>query len=187
MEINVVDIGDPGLGRVVLNLKTLNQDVIEMQPGPDGVSRMVNQVIQKAGSTGSIDILRIYAHGNAGIINVAGGKYDESDTLSAISITNLDKIETTLSLLKPYFKRGSRVELLGCDVALAANKTISKNSAGERLLTNLARIWSVNVLASGNPKELPLGAIKFVGLVVIATPGGGLACTVPPEISKLSH
>src|SRR5690349_2940883 len=110
MEINVVDIGDSGLGRVVLNLKTLNQDVIEMQPGPDGVSRMVTQVIQKAGSAGSIDILRIYAHGNAGIINVAGGKYDESDTLSAISITNLDKIEGTLRLLKPYFGRGARVE-----------------------------------------------------------------------------
>lgn len=187
MEINVVDIGDSGLGRVVLNLKTLNQDVIEMQPGPNGVSRMVTQIIQKAASTESIDILRIYAHGNAGIINVAGGKYDESDTLSAISITNLDKIEATLRLLKPYFKRGGRVELLGCDVALDDNKTISKNSAGERLLTKLARIWSVNVLASGNPKELPLGAIKFVGLVVLATPDGGLACTAAPEISKLSH
>ena len=187
MEINVVDIGDSGLGRIVLNLKTLNQDVIEMQAGPDGVSRMVTRVIQKAGSAGSIDILRIYAHGNSGVINVAGGQVDESDTLSAISVTNLDKIEGTLRLLKPYFKRGARVELLGCDVALDYTKKISKNSAGEKLLTKLAKIWSVNVMASGNPKELPLGAIKFVGLVVIATPDGGLACTAPPEISKLTH
>ena len=185
MEINVVDTGDSGLMRVVMTLKTLNQPVIEMLPGPGGVDRMVTEVIKKAGCMNSIQVLRIYAHGNSGIINVAGGKYDESDTLSAISATNFDKIEASLRRLAPYFSANARVELQGCDVALDPSKKISPNSPGETLITKLAKTWGVDVLASGNPKELPLGSVKFVGLVVKATPGGGLTCTTAPDIAKI--
>ncbi|MFL6468018.1 MAG: hypothetical protein ACJ72Z_08680 [Pyrinomonadaceae bacterium] len=87
--------------------------------------------------------------------------------------------------MTPYFQQPARVELVGCLVALDANKRISENSAGERLITRLAQIWKVDVLASGNPKELPIASLKFVGQVVQASSGGGLTSTVPPEIERI--
>lgn len=43
-----------------------------MSPGPNGVERMIYEVTGAAGKTGSISVLGIYAHGNSGVINVAG-------------------------------------------------------------------------------------------------------------------
>jgi hypothetical protein len=185
MELNVVDLGDPYFVKLGMQLRALNQTVIEMLPGPDGVRRMVTAIKSAAHTPSSIRVLRIYAHGNSGIINVAGGEFDASDQLSAISIGNLSKIEGILGELTPYFQQPARVELVGCLVALDANKKISENSAGERLITRLAQIWKVDVLASGNPKELPIASLKFVGQVVQASPGGGLTSTVPPEIERI--
>ena len=185
MEINVVDIGSKWIGRVVLTLRSLNQEVIEMQGGPGGVARMVDEVIKKVGSPRNLQVLRIYAHGGPGVINVAGGEFDESEALSAISVSNLPKIEPTLRLLTPYFVPDGRVELLGCDVALDKNKKISEKSPGLTLLSKLAKIWNVEVLASGNPKQLPIASIKFVGLVVRVAPFGGLTCTNPPEVTRV--
>jgi Domain of unknown function (DUF4347) len=185
MELNVVDLGDTYFVKLGMQLRALNQTVIEMLPGPDGVKRMVTAIKTAAKSPGSITVLRIYAHGNSGIINVAGGEVDASDQLSAISIGNLSKIETILGELTPYFAQRARVELVGCLVALDSNKQISENSDGERLIKGLAQIWKVDVLASGNPNELPIAALKFVGVVVQANPGGGLSSTVPPEIGRI--
>jgi hypothetical protein len=185
MELNVIDLGDSYFVKLGMQLRALNQTVIEMLPGPNGVQRMVADIKKIAKVPGSISVLRIYAHGNSGIINVAGGEFDASDTLSAISIDNLPKIEPILSDLTPYFSQQARVELVGCLVALDSTKKISENSAGERLIKRLAQIWRVNVLASGNPKELPIAALKFVGVVVQASPGGGLTSTVPPEIGRI--
>jgi hypothetical protein len=185
MELNVVDLGDNYFVKLSMQLRSLNQPVIEMTPGPDGVKRMVSAIKTAAKGFKSIEVLRIYAHGNSGIINVAGGEYDASDQLSAISVGNFSKIESSLAELTPYFSPSARVELVGCLVALNGNKQISENSDGERLIKRLAQIWKVNVLASGNPKELPIAALKFVGVVVQATPAGGLSSTIPPEISRI--
>ena len=185
MELNVVDLGDTYFVKLGMQLRALNQPVIEMLKGPDGVRRMVAAIKTASKGPGSINVLRIYAHGNSGIINVAGGHDDGSQELSAISIGNLSTIEPTLSELTPYFAQGARVELVGCLVALDENKQVSENSDGERLIKRLAQIWKVDVLASGNPKELPIAALKFVGVVVQANPAGGLSSTVPPEIGRI--
>lgn len=93
--------------------------------------------------------------------------------------------------MTPYFKPSARVELLGCYVATDFNEkksaySIKENSDGEQLIKGLAKIWQVKVLASGNTnKGLPIASIKFVGLVVQATPNGGLSCVPAPEITKI--
>ena len=186
MEINIVDTIDTGLVRAAMMLSSLNQVVIEISAGPNGVDRMVTAIINKVKKPNSIDVLRIYAHGNIGIINVAGGQFDASGELSAISISNLPKIEASLSRLTPYFANQARVELLGCEIVTTAKGGLTGNTEGERLIKRLAQIWRVNVLASGNPKGLPLGSLKFQGLVVRAGLGG-LACVEAPEISKVKN
>ena len=185
MEINVVDTIDTGLVKAAMMLSSLNQVVIEVSAGPNGVDRMVTAIINKVKKPNSIDVLRIYAHGNTGIINVAGGQFDASDELSAISMTNLPKLENTLNRLTPYFTNQARVELLGCEIVTDAKGKITENSAGERLIKRLAQIWKVNVLASGNPKGLPLGSLKFHGLVVQSGMAGGLACVPAPDVTKV--
>ena len=92
--------------------------------------------------------------------------------------------------MTPYFKPDARVELLGCYVATESvgehAHIIKENSDGEKFIKELAKIWKVKVLASGNTGQgLPIASIKFVGLVVQATPSGGLACMPAPEITKI--
>jgi hypothetical protein len=189
MEINIVDTVDRGLVPMWRQLVTMNQDPIEISQGPGGVERMVTKIIEKVKTTNSIDVLRILAHGNSGVIAVTGGETLEYDS-SAIAVWNLPKLEQTLKRLTPYFKPTARVELLGCYVATESvgekDHIIKENSDGERLLKELAKIWQVNVLASGNTaRGLPIASIKFVGLVVQAYPDGGLACVPAPEITKI--
>lgn len=185
MEINIVDTVDPSLVRIEMTLTALNQTVISMGAGPNAVERMVTKVIEKVKTPGKLNVLRIHSHGNSGVINIAGGTIDESDTLSAISISNFPQITGSLERLTPYFHPQGRVELVGCEVAVDGNGKITENSDGERLLKQLAKIWHVNVLASGNPKGLPLGSVKFIGLVVQATPAGGLSCAPAPDVTKI--
>jgi hypothetical protein len=151
---------------------------------------MVTEIINKVKSPNSIDVLRILAHGNSGVIAVTGGETLEYPN-SAIAAWNLSKLEPILKRLTPYFKSSARVELLGCYVAThqdakTENYSIKANSDGENLITGLAKIWQVKVLASGNTnKGLPIASIKFVGLVVQAAPNGSLSCVPAPEIMKI--
>ena len=169
---------------------SLNQDPIEISRGDNGVERMITEIIKKAQTPNSIDVLRIMAHGNSGIIAVTGGETLEYPN-SAIAVWNLPKLEPTLRRLTPYFKPTARVELLGCYVATHQDAktddySIKQNSDGEKLIRELAKIWQVNVLASGNTtKGLPIASIKFVGLVVQANPNGVLSCVPAPEITKI--
>lgn len=190
MEINIVDTVDPSLGRVWLQLVSLNQDPIEIKNGADGVERMVNEVISKVKQPRSIDVLRIFSHGNAGIFVITGGDTSPEPT-SLLATWNLSRCETTLRRLTPYFKPTARVELLCCYVATESvgddGHEIRENSDGEQLIRGLARIWQVRVFASGNTKKgLPIGSLNFVGLVVRADPDGGLSCCPAPEIKKLA-
>jgi hypothetical protein len=189
MEVNIVDTVDRGLATIQKQLVSLNQDPIEIPNGTKGVERMVHTIINRVKVPDSIDVLRILAHGNAGLMAITGG--EDSPLDSAISIWHLPKLEPTLKLLTPYFKPTARVELLGCYVATHLDEqtddhSIKADSEGEQLIKELARIWQVNVLASGNTaKGLPIASIKFVGLVVLATPQGGLICVPAPEITKI--
>ncbi len=192
MEINVVDTVDRGLVTVWRQLTSMNQDPIEIANGPGGVERMVAAIIAKAKKPQSISALRIYSHGNSGIFVVTGGDghRKEIEPTSMISASNLTKLASTLGRLTPYFKFGARVDLMCCYVATDSFGTdshrIKENSDGEQLIRGLAKIWRVNVLASGNTdKGLPITGLKFVGLVVQATPNGGLSCMPAPDIQKL--
>jgi hypothetical protein len=188
MEVNVVDTVDYGLLPIYRQLMAMNQDPIRIPYGDEGVKRMVAEIIGKVKMPRSMNVLRIYAHGNSGVIAVTGGDVLEYPS-SAISIWGLPKIKSDLSQLTPFFATNAQVELYGCYVATGEKgdtHVIKKDSDGEKLIIALAKLWNVRVLASGNTeKGLPIASFKFVGLVVEATPGGGLRCVPAPEINKL--
>ena len=189
MEINIVDTVDRALLPMWRQLTALNQDPMEIASGPDGVKRMIDEIIKKVKTPGSIDVLRILSHGNSGVIAITGGDRLEHAS-SAISIWNLPNLEPELRRLTPYFKPNARVELLACYVAThfddKAGFSIRENSDGEKLILELAKIWKVKVLASGRTQRgLPIASVKFVGLVVEVNPLGGLSCVPAPEMSKV--
>jgi hypothetical protein len=190
MEINIVDTADRDLLPIWRQLTTLKQDPMEIASGPNGVDRMITEIIKKVKTPRSIDVLRILSHGNSGVIAITGGDRLEYDS-SAISIWNMPKLEPTLRRLTPYFKPNARVELLACYVATHFDDkknafSIRENSDGEKLILELARIWQVKILASGRTeKGLPIASVKFVGLVVEANPRGGLSCVAAPEVSAV--
>ncbi|MFI5120669.1 MAG: DUF4347 domain-containing protein [Thermoanaerobaculia bacterium] len=175
MEINVVDVSDRGLLRTEWRLQQLGKTVIESNLDiSNAVAQMVKDVIAAAGSPGSVSVLRIYSHGNKGVFNIAGeigydkdGKKENYSTEkdgNAIAVSNIKQLEPFLRNLAPYFAPQARVELQGC--------LVGGGSEGETLLRELARIWRVRVQAS--TEESSITAIEFTGLVVEASPSGGL-------------
>ena len=174
MEIAVIDTIDRAMVKPMMTLQNLGKKIIEMTPGPNGIGRMVDQIGRIVEKPGSLTVLRIYAHGNSGMMNVAGGEFDETDSLSTLTLDTLPKVKHQLKQLTPYFAPGARVELLGCAVA--------KDAEGEKLLVELARIWNVRV--QGTPKEEPIAAVQFTGAVYQAAPDGGLVCVPRTEITK---
>ena len=174
MEIQVVDSIDPYMVRPMSTLKSLSKKVIEMTPGPNGVGRMIDEVIKVAEKPGAITVLRIYAHGSSGEINVAGGRFNEADSLSTLTLDTLPKLKNLLQRLAPYFAPGARVELQGC--------TVAKDTKGEKFILELARIWGVRI--QGSPIEQPVAAVQFTGPVYEATPTGGLLCIPRTEITR---
>jgi Domain of unknown function (DUF4347) len=175
MEINVVDITDRWLLKEWVQLNEWKKIVIEMHPGPNGVARMVDAIVELAKCPGTITVLRIYAHGNSGVINIAAGKDPYgSDRLSGIDLENLPKLTPTLERLRPYFAPNARVELHGCFVA--------KGSDGEKLMLKLAKLWNARIQAS--PMDLPIGAVNFQGPAYEANQSGGLSCAVATDLTR---
>lgn len=174
MEINVVDTTDSWFRKPIIQLTEWRKIVIEMTLGPNGVQRMVDAIIRRAGSPGVITVLRIYAHGRSGAINIAGGKIDAQDQLSGIGLESLPRLTGTLQSLTPYFAPSARVELQGCRVA--------RGSDGEKLMLKLAKIWRAKVQAS--PEPASIGAVQFAGVVTEANPAGGLACVPRTELTR---
>lgn len=174
MEIQVIDTIDPAMVRPMLTLKSMGKTVIDMTPGPHAIGRMLDEVVKMVGKPGSLTVLRIYAHGNSGMINVAGGNRDNSENLSTLTLDTLPKVRNLLQQLTPYFAPGARVELLGC--------AVGSGTDGEKLLVELAQIWGVRVQAT--PAEDPIGAVQFTGIVYQAAPDGGLVCVPRTEMTK---
>lgn len=175
MEIAVVDVSDRALLRTEWRLQQLGKTVIESNLSvSNAVAQMVKDVIQAAGGPGSISVLRIYSHGNQGVFNIAGeigydenGKKENYSTEkdgNAITVSNIKLLEPFLRNLTPYFSPQARVELQGC--------LVGGGSQGETLLRELARIWHVRVQAT--TRETSISAIEFTGIVVEASPSGGL-------------
>lgn len=171
MNINVIDTVDPWLVHARSILLAMHKNVIEIEKGPNGVDRMVTDIIKMLAGQ-RISVLRIYAHGYPGAIGIATGHEYEGD-LSAIDQSELEAIRPTLQRLTPYFDPQARVELQGCLVA--------EGSKGEKLLVGLARIWQVRVQASRN--ELGTGTLQFKGGVIEAEPSGALMCAIPSEFN----
>jgi len=70
MEVNVVDTVDYGLLPIYRQLTALNQAPIRISNGDEGVRRMIDEIITTVKTPKSVNVLRIYAHGNSGIIAV---------------------------------------------------------------------------------------------------------------------
>jgi hypothetical protein len=177
MEINVLDTSEEKFLRVKWQLEAVGKTTIETVDFSNAVDRMIDDVIRVAKTPNSITVLRLYAHGNAGIINVRGfgqhGKKADPESRACVAIENLPKLEASLRRLAPYFAPGARVELIGCLVAL--------DTEGEELLRELARIWGVRV--QGSPDASSVLSIELSGRVYEATPDGGLLCVERTEMT----
>ena len=168
MKIDVLDATDQNLyqHRVGLVRKAPCQStVITLGSMCNGVSQMVS-LIRAAVSDGHLDVLRIWGHGRAGHQRVSGDATGDPDyfELSGIALSNIDLVRGDLITLRRKFNRNSRVELKGCDVA--------DTTEGETFISDLADIFNVPVYA---------GTVLQYGVwdppVVMAIPGGALACT----------
>lgn len=106
------------------------------------IGRCFDEIIKTVKTPRSVNVLRIYAHGNSGVIAVTGGDVLNYEA-SAISIWALPKLEPQLARLTPYFANGAQVELYGCYVATGEKgdtHVIKKNSDGEKLIIALAKL-----------------------------------------------
>ena len=190
MEINIVDTVDRGLLTVWRQLLSLNQNPIEISKGPNGVDRMVSKVIETAGKPGAINVLRVYSHGNSGMFAITGGDHD-IDPSSLVADWNIQKVEPTLRKLAPYFAKDGRFEIYGCYVVTHLDDktdahSFTINSEGQQLISKLAKILGVKVLASGNAaKGLSISSIAFSGMVIQADPSGAVGCAEPIPIGKI--
>lgn len=133
---------------------------------------VVDRIIERARSHGTITLLRFHGHGAPGLMGVAGGKWTEmSRHLSDFGPYRKRRARRTLGELRPYFAPSAHVELHGCQVAKGPN--------GRRLIIWLANTLGVPVSASvvsqydaGGPETF-----KFEGPVLTAYPGGRIAGT----------
>ena len=175
MEIEVVDVGDRGMCKaylVLTNPSYLNRkNVIDLKAGDNGIQRMID-AISKIADLGTVDVLRLYAHGNEGMINVAGGQEANEDGGSTISLVTIKTLKPLLESLTPYFAPNARVEFHGCEVASGTD--------GEKLMVALSRMWGVRVQAS--PDLDPMGAVQFQTRVYEASPA--MSCAMPTEMTR---
>ena len=96
MEVNVVDTVDPWMQKIMMGLRARGQSMIEMPGMSHGVGYMVTKVLQIA-RPNSIEVLRIYSHGNEGVINVSGGKVDGTGDWAGIDLSNVDNVAPVLA------------------------------------------------------------------------------------------
>jgi len=109
----------------------------------NGVEDMVEKIIMRAETIGTIYLLNIEGHGNMGY-QAVGLNNKES-----INYQNLPTHEQVLKKLKPYFRSDATVILHGCKVGASFE--------GYSLLQRLAKIWGVSVKAGVINQKLPPG------------------------------
>jgi hypothetical protein len=166
MIIDVVDGTDPQLvNGEVADIREAGGDPIVMYGMSNAVASMVDQVILRAGATGTIDLLRLHGHGSAGSMYVAAGEEDQDRNLSSINVFTRGA-GPSVRRLRAYFAPGGRAMLLGCEVA--------SGRAGKLLIKSLADVWNVPVSAGSRTQYGGNAAttFRFEGPVYTAYPGG---------------
>ncbi|WP_159457177.1 GEVED domain-containing protein, partial [Photobacterium aquimaris] len=93
----------------------------------------ISQIIAKIESEKEIQILDIFAHGEAGKIIIG---QDE------ITLNNIDQYKNTLTILGRHLANNAHINLLGCDIA--------QTDAGKLLVDKFAQYTGVSVAASND-------------------------------------
>ena len=133
----------------------------------NALSYVVDQIINRAQSFGTITLLRFHGHGAPGIMSIAGScGPDMSKHLADIGAKRRRMTRRILSELKPYFSPFGHVEFHGCSVG--------RGTDGARLLRSLARTLGVPVMAGIGTQydEDDSDVFRFEGKVRTAYPDG---------------
>jgi len=123
-----------------------------------GVNDFFNALAAAVG-TKKIEVLRIWGHGTTHYID--GGAFNKGNFKLAqerIDIDTVDKFTPGLSILTPLLDTRSRVELRGCQAALAS---------GAQMMIRVANIWKTEV--QGSDRSQPL--LPWTPPVLSAWPG----------------
>jgi|SRR6516165_10335222 hypothetical protein len=163
MNIHVCDLSDHvGLASSQILAQQGEQHILNMYGSSNGVGDAVAQIINEAGTYGTIDELDFWGHGGPGSMGISRGTESARNAdWAGISVENFDDIKDTLDQLTNYFDQNAVVELHGCNVAKGAN--------GQALLTELANLWGVRVRAGSATQHTP--DIGWCGTVYEGSPG----------------
>lgn len=131
--INVVDAQDPAQRTRVTNGLTRAgaQDVILMWGQSNAVESAVCDVLNLAGSSGGVAMVRFYSHGAQGAQNVAAG-HDGSTMadLAGFSTSNWSQVRGSFARLSDVLASFGCIDLMGCSVG--------GGTAGRQLLSGIA-------------------------------------------------
>jgi hypothetical protein len=169
---DVVNVAQSELYDEVNDFKSIGVAPIVIKEGPAGVDFMVDRLLERVRSEGSIYLLRIHGHGLGGLQTVSCGinlKKDKLATMrSIISTYNFENIRNSLSRLKGSFSADAEVWLMGCYVGQYPN--------GPILLSKLSKLWGVPVKAGtgvqfgGALEGGGSASFGIEGAIVTATP-----------------
>ena len=129
------------------------------------VGQMVTLILNRIGSSGNIDRLRLFGHAAAGEQGMGNSEhtvkpYQLIQIDSHGRLTNRDQ----LARLCGHFASNAVVELHGCNIAL--------HHRGRELLRQLSALWNVRVRGGVNVQR-PDSTDRFEGPVVEAHPVAG--------------
>jgi len=165
--VDMVDMTSNDLGGAVADIKSAGGNPIIMRGMSNGVGQAMVSVAQQVKGAESIVLLRLYAHGAPGGINVSAGVDDYDADLAGISNSNFHQIRGSLNFIKGKFAPFSSVGFHGCQVG--------RGSAGRNLVRKLADVWQVPVTAAVRYQLVGGGArytFRHEGPVFTAYPGG---------------
>lgn len=139
--VNIVDAGDPAqLQRVTSGLRRAGDfNPIIMYGQSNAVASAIDQVMDRAGGSGTLAMVRFYSHGGQGMQNVAAG-HDGSymADLAGISLQYFAMMRSDFERLRDVLAIFGCVDLMGCSVG--------GGSQGAQLLRQVAD-------AAGRPTE----------------------------------
>ncbi len=131
--INVVDAQDPAQRtRVTSGLTRAGAtDVILMWGQSNAVESAVCEVLNLAGASGGVAMVRFYSHGLQGAQNVAAGTDGSTmNDLAGFSTANWSQVRGSFARLSDVLASFGCIDLMGCSVG--------GGTAGRTLLSNIA-------------------------------------------------
>jgi hypothetical protein len=144
--VDVIDMWDRRLAQSVINQLTRHEPGTTIIQAPallGSLSYVVEQVLKHT-TDRSLNVLRFWGHGEAGMQNVSGARYGDRWAYGgSIDINHFDVAGHYLEELKPrFYNAKSRIELRGCRVAAGGD--------GRRLMLAIAKSVGVRVLAGSD-------------------------------------